>query len=434
VHTSPNIGCILLTMAASALLTVEPLLAQGTGGGLFGATRSESGDRLDFTVALAEAFDSRVRPEFFVQLPRDTPQSGGFSTMVVGAAQYAHSQRRTRIAGTAQTSFRYDNNLERTDAVGHSAGVGANIQLSRAATLQLDQSAAYSPSYLYELFPSTSLPALGDSIPAAPDYRIGQEKSYQYRSGVTVAVGSRRGARVSVSGGYDRSRFLGERVARPNLAVYTGSTTFSHGVRRNLGLSVDYHYSSGDFGTGASTEHRLGVGAEYSRPMSRGRRANIRFNMGRSILEIPDSSSDGLTAGSLSRTSGDATVEYRFRRTWRASASVRRSVEFLAILGEPVLSDASSLSLSGLLTRRLDLSATAGYGTGASAQNQVERLDTYNASLALRFALKRSIALYSEYFYFYYDTRGGEHLGLGLPSMFDQHGVRVGITLWAPAF
>ena len=44
--------------------------------------------------------------------------------------------------------------------------------------------------------------------------------------------------------------------------------------------------------------------------------------------------------------------------------------------------------------------------------------------------MKRSFALYSEYLYYYYDLRGQAGLAPGLPSVFEQHGIRVGFTLF----
>ena len=168
----------------------------------------------------------------------------------------------------------------------------------------------------------------------------------------------------------------------------------------------------------------------YSRALSISRRANFRVNITPSTLEITESTFNDAVAGRVYRMQGDASVEYQFRRTWRASGTVQRGVDYLAVLAEPIFSDAGRFSLEGLLTRRIDLLATAGYATGASVVNRSSQLDTYTGNVRLRFALTRTLAFYSEYLYIHYDQRG-QLLAPEIPRAFEQHGVRIGLTLWA---
>ena len=170
------------------------------------------------------------------------------------------------------------------------------------------------------------------------------------------------------------------------------------------------------------------------------------FNVSPSTLEIPESaltafaigpvqtSVDGpvlsVVEGRLYRLQGDASVEYQFRPNWRATGSYRRGVEYLAVLAEPVFADGARVELAGLITSRMDVSAKSGYATGASAiYRGTQNLDTYTAEVRIRYALTRSSALYSEYFYYYYDLRGQARLAPDLPSVFKQHAIRAGLML-----
>jgi hypothetical protein len=429
---------------AVSLAVATPALGQGTTaprttGGLFGATRSDVGDRnrMNVTIALSEAFDTELPADLRQGLPQDSRQSGGLSTMLTGTVAYAHNRRRAQLAGNVETAFRYYDRLHLVDAVGHSAGLGANIRLPGTATFRLDQSAAYSPSYLYALFPPTAVPSLGDAIPVAPDYRVVEAESYRYKSELAFAVGSARGTRLSVSGAYDRTEFSKWPTSRPRLETYGGRAKLNRAVRRNLGLSVEYEYRTGQFGvvqSGSTTEeHRLALGADYTRPFSGGRRLNLRGNVAPSMMQIPPDASSELT-GSLYRVQGEGSVEYAFRRTWRISSSVRRVSEYHAVLAEPVFSDTGNLALRGQLTRRIDVEATAAYTSGASAVNPERRLESYMGNWRLRFAINRSLAAYGEYLYYYYDLRRFQQRDLGLPGVFDQQGVRIGVMLWASAF
>ena len=75
----------------------------------------------------------------------------------------------------------------------------------------------------------------------------------------------------------------------------------------------------------------------------------------------------------------------------------------------------------------------AGYATADSAFQTSQALETYTGQVMVRYALKRSIALYSEYLYYYYDLREQDALAPGLPAVFEQHGVRVGVSLFLEA-
>ena len=104
------------------------------------------------------------------------------------------------------------------------------------------------------------------------------------------------------------------------------------------------------------------------------------------------------------------------------------------MLSEPVFSDGARVELTGLITRRIDVSAMAGYATAASAIHPTDQnLETHTGDVRIRYALKRSFALYSEYLYYYYDLRGQTRLAPGLPSVFEQHGIRVGFMVFAEA-
>jgi hypothetical protein len=90
--------------------------------------------------------------------------------------------------------------------------------------------------------------------------------------------------------------------------------------------------------------------------------------------------------------------------------------------------------LSGLVTRRVDVSGKAGYANGASALNQRNTIQAYTGDVTVRFGLTRSVAILSEYIYFYYNVHGRGLVIASAPETFQQHGVRIGLTLWTSAF
>ena len=111
--------------------------------------------------------------------------------------------------------------------------------------------------------------------------------------------------------------------------------------------------------------------------------------------------------------------------------SYRRGLEYVAVLLEPVFNDAARLTVRGLITERVDFSASAGYVVGASVlQGNNSRFDTYTGTVRGRYSVNRSFALYAEYLYYYYNLHGQAALAPGLPSVFEQHGIRLGLMVW----
>ena len=429
--------CLWLALAITA--SVSPVQAQGAtvqrGGGLFGATRSDTavGNLFDVTLSLSEAYDSEVPAEFRSRIPQSGPQSGGFSTMATLLANYKNTGRRGYVIGTAQTAFRHYEQVGETTPVSHNAAIGGQLELSRTATLRINQSAAYSPSYLHQLFPGTTPAAPGDALAAAPEYRIYETDSYAYATSLEYSVGTRRGNRFAASADFNHTDFRGQIRQRNDLTWYSGRAKYSRGLSRNVGVSAEYEYRTGDFGYGTTGEHRLNIRGDYSRPLSSSRRANFRYRITPSTLVIPESGLTGAVTGRIFRLQAEGSVEYQFRRTWRAAGTYRRGIEYVAILEEPVFADSATAELSGLITRRIDVSAYAGYANGESAITRGRnKLDTYTGRAMVRFALTRSVALHSEYVYYYYDLRGQAGLAPGLPRTYEQHGIRAGVMLWVP--
>ena len=86
-----------------------------------------------------------------------------------------------------------------------------------------------------------------------------------------------------------------------------------------------------------------------------------------------------------------------------------------------------------MLSRHVDLSAAAAYFTGESGvPGSRQNLDTYTGTVKIRYAFSRSVGVYSEYLYYHYD-QGLISVMSGLPRVFEQHGIRVGASLFVSA-
>jgi hypothetical protein len=435
----PFVQLIVFALICGIALPATTAYAQGGGqrsGGLFGATRSDTDrNRLTALVEVSEGYDTEVPPEFQGQVPNTGLQSGGYSTLVTTAAEYLKSSRRLQVGGTYQSAFRYYQQLGEVATPSHSAGLEARVRWARTATLQVNQSAAYSPSYLFGVFPDAQLPGLAAPIAADPEYRVRESESYSYGTNVTFGLGSTRGSRLTASGDFGRTEFRHQVSEQPVTESYGGRVGYSRGFGRSTAISFEYEYRASELGSAPFAEHSLNIGGEYSRALSGSRRATFRFSAIPSTIEIPESAQGATVTGQVFRLQGEGAVDYQFRRTWRASGSYRRGVEYVPVLIEPIFADAARADLSGLLARRVDLSLSAGFAAGESAlSGAADQLDTYTGTARVRFALTRALALYTEYFYYFYDLHGSTQLAPELPNTFEQHGIRAGLTLWVAVF
>jgi hypothetical protein len=434
-----NVRVLVIAFIAAASANATVAQAQG----LFGGPLSETGrgQRFNVTFMVSQAYDTEIPAELRARLPQNDPQLGGFSTMLGTSAEYTNTGRRGQIVGSGQTSFRYSRQLAEVAPVSHSGAIGARVNLSRTASVEANQTVAYSPSYLYQLFPGVTPPGLGEAVAAAPEFRVDQTDSYNYGTTGTLAVGSERGNRFTASADYQHTEYRGDIVTRPNLTTYGRRAGYSRGVGRNVTVSTEYEYRTGQFEFGDAKEHRVNIGADYSRALSSTRRATFRIRLSPSFMDIPEDDPDALVTGRVRRLQADGTAEFQLHRAWQTGASYRRNTEYTPAFLEPVLTDSISAQVTGLITRRLDVTASTGYARVGSALNRGDtplepesQLDTYVVTVKLRYAMSRRLALYTEYLYYVYELRGETLLAPDLPPTFEQSGIRVGLVFALPLF
>ncbi len=394
-------------------------------------------DKLRVLVSISEALESEVPLELISLVPQKDLQSGGRSTMLAASADYARNRRSVQLFGNASTYFRYAQRLDRIAAGSQSAQLGAGIRLPKQGSLEIAQSAAYSPSYLYLLLPTAAPLVPGEATPVNPEFQIDQTESYSYQTRMTLAFGSVRGTRLTTTARYGRSDFKNQIAERRDLVTYVAGARVSRAMSRTAALSVGYEFSAGEFGVfGLSKVHRGTMGVAYTPALSVTRRATFHLDVSSSMFESPTSAFNGIIANDVAQRlyplQGEARVDYPFRLKWHAVASYRRSVDFVPGMTEPMFTNGARMRLAGVIGRRIDVAAQAGSATAASVISRDSRnFRTYSGEARLRYALTRAFAIYSEYSYYYYDLRGRSHIATGLPDIYEQHGIRMGFMLFA---
>ena len=165
-----------LTVAAAG--AAVPAHAQTPGSGrpysrLFGGSSTRnSGQALDLTLSLIEGYNDDTSQEIGNVVDPNSGQAAGLQTMLVANASYTWQGTKGQFAANSSSALAYYNDLEETRNISHSVAIGFSAELSPQTTLLINQTAAYSPSYLYGLFPGDSTLEPGDDIPAAPDYSV----------------------------------------------------------------------------------------------------------------------------------------------------------------------------------------------------------------------------------------------------------------------
>lgn len=404
--------------------------------GLFaksGSVDAAATHELDLTLSAAEAYDDNLAAETGSVTPTG-PTVSGFYSMFLADAAYNWHGRRLQFGATGGTAVRYYNDTDATEA-SFTTGVGVTVELARRSSLSANQSVAYSPSYLYGLFPSVVTAAPGDSIPVAPDYAVNNSSSYAYGTSVSLSHGLTRRGTLSGSLEYQRTDFLEELHNRRDISSTGARVQFAQGVSRNASLRMGYQYRTGNFGyaiadSGKTTEHSVDVGVDYTRPLSPTRRMTLSFGLGPSFTDAPSLPLLGVGSDRQYGVRGDVSFSYQLSRTWETRASYERGLQYVPELASAVTTDGISGTVSGLLTARTDFSAGAGYSSGAPAGiRNTQTFDTYTASARVRQAITSTLALYAEYLYYFYDF-GVTALPLGVPPSMERNGVRLGVTLW----
>jgi hypothetical protein len=421
-----------------------PAVAQTTGsarpfhGALFGSHGNEtSTQRLDVWGLVLEAYDDNLFATLGSTVDPTSRQMGGFYTMLQPGVDYRLTHRRVQVGVVEASALGYYPDFKEIKSISHNLGAGVSMQAARKTTILVNQTAAYSPSYLYGLFPTSPEVTPGQPMPDAPNYAVNNLESFSYGTTASVSFGLSRRTAASFGGNYRYTDFTHETAVQRDQTSSGGDGQLSYQRTRNFGLRLSYHYVTGDVGYGGAVhtnENRLEGGVSYSRPLSASRRMNFTVNLGSSAVDSTGAAPELRLPDRLYRATADAALDYPFARSWEVRGSFRRGLEFVPGLAQPVYANGVTAGLDGLLGRRLEVGFAGGYSQGRSALTPAaSQFDTYNGSVRLQYALANSTAIHVEYLYYFYDFVGDVLVLSGAPPRLERNGVRVGLRFFVPA-
>jgi hypothetical protein len=443
-------NCLFTVRASLVLFGMMALFpaaasAQGVAGGsprpyqgLFGrSTASATASQvLNFTVALDEGYNDDSSPQLGAFVDPTSGPTAGLQTMLTANASYGWRGRTNQFAFNSLSAVAYYNELSKTRSLSHTVGLGFTARLSEKTSFLINQGAAFSPSYLYGLFPSESAVNPGDHIPSAPDYSASTRDTYTYDSSLTMMHNLTRRNRISATADFRYTDYAFESETQRDLRVGGFIGQFSRNIKRSLALSLGYRYRTGDVGFGfePTTEHGIDATVDYSRPLSATRRAFLALRVGSSAVELPPSMQTLLSAGGRRyQIDTEGSAGYEFSQGWGVRGLFRRGIEYVPTLTAPVFTTGVGANLDGMPMRRLRVTASAAYSNGASIfDRDGAGFTTYTATTRFQYALNRKLAAYAQYLYYFYDFRENRQLAPGMVPYLERNAVRAGFTVWVP--
>ena len=431
--------CLCILAHAAPALAQAPLGARPYRG-LFGSARGPvASQTLDFTASLTEAYDDDVLADTGTTFERvGGARRAGFFTALSPSLSYQRLGRTAQFNANVSSSFAHYEDLGGLRSISHSGAIGAAAQLGNTR-LMVNQTIAYSPSYLYGMFPSVEEPAPGLAVPVGPDYDVGDSKSFSYGTVVNVTRPVTRRGNLSAFANYSLADFHGSLEARrPDVRSFGAGATFSRHMTRNTSLRFGYTYRGGDVGgdgiASKTVAHGFDVGTSFSRPLSATRRATFAFSVGSSAVSAVEEATV-IGQERRYRAHGSASFGYQFNARWQARANYQRDLQYVPDFADPVFTDGVTVAVEALLSQRMDLMGSVSYSNGSSALASAQdaaTVDTYTGDVQLRYALTRTWALYASYLYYFYEMTARTPSSATVPPGLERSGVRVGLTLWLP--
>ena len=429
--------------AAAGLVSMRPF------GGIFRGA-APAGNRAGHALDLsASVFGVRARGGTPDLLTGDglQPQTTTYAGGAVGL-DYAHSWEQASVGAFGQGSLAYV--PERADLNAEpwidrwSAGGNAAIarRLGRRVTVSGSVQADYSPYLQQDLLSQVSAPTIAPPSSYVPGLDFALANEPLFRSSVNGAVAYQTSERSSLEGHYNLERRDLPGSDSSGYATQQVGGRYVYRINRWVGLKAGYGYRKASFGDPDAEpigSHELDIGAEggYGRSFALSRRTTFSFQTGSSVVvreqfdEVEANDEIGNRTHLI--VNGTADLVHAWGQTWSANLGARRAVSYEVGFTQPLLTNQVYAAFGGLLSPRLDFSASAahtggsvGFGSGNNG------LRTSYATASLRLALTEWLAAYSNYFYYHHDFESDVTVPSFLPPVRDRQGVSVGLTTSIP--
>ncbi len=181
-------------------------------------------------------------------------------------------------------------------------------------------------------------------------------------------------------------------------------------------------------GTRTSWNHDVQFGVERQWRASAVRRTTLQVSGGPSFISESSARNPGEWAH-LTRWVGGVALTHEEVRRWSLQASYRRGA---GLRDTVAFSDTAAVDMRAWVSRRVDVTVSAGYSDGDMAvELNPDQLTTAFGTAKVEVGLIRSLAFYGQSFMYHYLRDGVAPLPVA-PRQIDRRGIRGGIILWLP--
>ena len=306
------------------------------------------------------------------------------------------------------------------------------VGFGQNTSLRFSQQVIYSEYYRFQMYPTLLGPDDDGALVGNPDLELFARTSLRY--GSTVGFDHQLDRRSSFSASYSFGMVDYRDEVNPDWKNHGGVVGYQRRLSTHANLRLGYGYRTADTRTDATPRklHDINVGVDYSRALSFSRRTSLSFGTGSAVVVTDDLSVPEGDPRAKLHFLGNAMLTHEIARTWTAYAAYNRALMFREGFDDPFLTDAVSIGLTGLVTRRLDVSVIGSMAFASQDVGDKNRYDSVVASAQARYALSQYLAAYARFVYYTYEFEEGIPLEPGLANSLDRRGVRVGLTATLP--
>jgi hypothetical protein len=395
--------------------------------GLFAGGVGDVGHLLTASGSIGGGYDDNILADAsgVGRTGRLRPEASTRGTLANLQASLAYSLegRRTTLSSSFGGSSRYYPSVSPGLIAGYQASVAATHRFNDRTTVGGGARITYVPFRLTGVFSGGS--AVDDDGEVVPDLDLAAVRQAYWGRAASMSFSHTLSPRASLTGGLThRSSELAQ--STQGLAHERADMSYRYSVSKGLAVRAGYGYGYWhDSGQYRSNNHLLDAGLDFDRALSFSRRTTLSFSTGTTAIRRYGSH--------LYRATGSARLRHEMGRSWAATASYFRGLRYYESLSEPVFTNSISAALSGLITRRMQVSTTAWASIGdVGFSPHDKRFDTYAGLASVSYALFRHLSVSAHYARFHYRFDPAVPLPPGTPREIDRNSVRVLVNLWAP--
>ena len=391
--------------------------------GLFRGDVDQSGQVLTASGSLGGGYDDDVLADALGGRVSPSASKGGVVRQMSAGLNYAINREGLSAVASAGSWFRYYPDFASPFVQAHATSVFASMRVRENTALLLRHSAAYEPYSFVAFFPPVEGEGPGDI--EVPSFDVPRTRDYYMIQAAGIGFDQRIAQRAFWSANYTYRIRPGSGQV-PQFTSQQVSTTLRFVLGRERDARLGYGYQEANFANGASgvPNHNAVAGVDFAWPHSASRRTTLSLDSGASASLYPSSWRYLINAS--------ARLTHDLGRTWNASLAYRRGMHFIETLQQPVFSDSATFQVTGLVSRRVQVRASAHAALGDAEFSS--QFDMYRGSAGLLLGLTRYLALGVDYSNYHYRFDRNILLPAAVPHRMDRQSVRAQVHLWTLLF